>query len=118
MKIERNINKRLDYINSLKHEVKCTFDAGIKHKQTHAEILSRIKSRVYDNVKYKKIGVYGRGLISGFIDANFDNMYRLTSWNHWYNGKFVGNKLPYGDNFKQDLVVSHFVYNDTEIIYS
>ena len=59
-----------------------------------------------------------RSEINGYISANFNLMYECVTWSHWYNNKFVGSKLPYDKNFKQSLVKSYYVYNNTEIIYS
>ena len=59
-----------------------------------------------------------RSGINGYIEANFDLMNEFIEWVHWYNNKFVGQKLPYGKGFKQELInKSVHVYKNTQNIY-
>jgi hypothetical protein len=102
----------------MKSEIKSIFHYAKKEYKSHSEILTSLKSRVYDNAMYKTLPNYMKSEINGYIYANFDIMYDLLEWVHWYDGKFVGKDLPYNNNFKQALIdKSHHVYKGTQNIY-
>lgn len=103
-------NIKLKSIQSLKHEVKYIFTSAKKHHTSHAQIIDNIKSRIYEQSKYETLPNYMQSEIHGYIHANFDNMYDVLTWAHWYDGKFVGSKLNYDSNFDQSLVKSYHVY--------
>lgn len=104
--------------SSLKNEIKSIFRFAKKEHTSHKAILQSLKDRVYNVQKYKTLPNYMRADISGYIQANFDIMYDHLEWVHWYNGKFAGKKLPYGKNFKQELInQSKHVYTGTQDIY-
>lgn len=118
-KIERNLDKRIQMEQSLKHEIKYTFGKARILKQNHSEIIKRISERVYKSAKYTKIGTIGRATISGYVDANFANMYDLIEWVCWYKGKFRGltKKFKYPKNYDQDSMVCSYVYIGTQVRY-
>lgn len=103
---------------SLKSEINYIFKSAKKNKTPFKDILNSIKLRVYDSSKYKTLPMYIRASINGYIDANYQIMYDYIEWCHWYNGIFVGSKLIYDNKFKQSLVNSHYVYKNTQKIYS
>jgi hypothetical protein len=106
-------------VQSLKHEIKYTFNQAKKLQQNHTQIIERIAARVYKSEKYSKIGTIGRATISGYIDANFANMYDLIEWVCWYKGKFRGltKKFKYPKNYDQASMVCGYVYIGTQIKY-
>lgn len=121
MKTTKNTTtkQRLYSVSWLKGEIKYIFRSAKRDHTKHSKILQSLKDRVYENPKYKTLPMYVRTEINGYIEANFDLMYDFVEWVHWYDGKFVGKNLPYGNNFKQELIdSSHHVYIGTQDIYS
>ena len=111
-------NQKLNSSKSLKHTIFYIFNTAKKENTSHAKILESLKLRVYNDAKYKTLPNYMKSGISGYIDANMDIMYTCLEFVHWYDNKFVGKDLPYGDNFKQDLInKSVHVYKNTQNIY-
>ena len=121
MKTTKNTTwtQKLSSNSSLKNEIKYIFSSAKKNNTPFDDILESIKLRVRENSKYKTLPNYMRAGIDGYISANFDLMYECLEWVHWYNNKFVGKDLPYGDNFKQELInKSAHVYKNTQNIYN
>ena len=111
-------NQKISSLNGIKHDVLNIFRYAKKEHQSHEEILKRIKERVYDSERYKTLPKYIKSEVAGYISANFDSMYELLEWVHWYDGKFVGKELPYSNGFKQDLInESSHVYKGTQDKY-
>lgn len=111
-------NQKLNSSNSLKADIKYIFASAKKNHTKHSEINQSLKARVYDNPKYKTLPKYMQSEINGYIYANFDIMYDHIEFVHWYDNKFVGKKLPYGDGFKQSLINdSAHVYKGTQNKY-
>lgn len=110
--------QKLASMQSLKHEIKHTFQNAKKYYHASSHINNRIKERIWDNHKYTTLPKYLQAEISGYVWAYFDMMYEHIEFAHWYDGKFVGKELPYGENFKQELIdCSCFVYKGTQIKY-
>jgi len=110
--------QRLASNSSLKSDIKYIFYSAKKEHTPHSNILKSLKERIYQNPKYLTLPKYMKSSISGYIDANMDIMYTCLEFVHWYDNKFVGKDLPYGDNFKQDLInKSVHVYKNTQNIY-
>ena len=110
--------QRFESIRNIKSEVKYIFRDAREHKTSFKDILNTINDRIYTKGRYKTLPMYERAEINGYINANFDVMYEHVVWCHWYNDVFVGRKLEYGKDFKQDKVKSNYVYIGTEKIYS
>jgi hypothetical protein len=111
-------NQKLNSSSSLKSTIKGIFRNAKKENTSHAKILQSIKERVYTDAKYITLPNYMRSGISGYIEANMDIMYTHLEFVHWYNNKFVGQKLPYGKGFKQELInKSAHVYKGTQNTY-
>ena len=110
--------QKLNSNSSLKNDINSIFRFAKKDKTAFKDILNSIKLRVYDNQKYTTLPNYMKAGINGYIEANFQIMYEHVTWSHWYNGSFVGNKLEFNKDFKQELVISNYVYNNTQVIYS
>jgi hypothetical protein len=105
--------------NLLKGHINGIFRSAKKHHSSHTSILDRLHNEIYDSNKYKALPPLHRNTIQGYIDAQFDVMYEHLEWCHWYNGKFVGRDLPYGNDFKQELInKSSHVYIGSEDCYS
>ena len=111
-------NQKLYSNSNLKNEINSIFRFAKKDKTPFKDILNSIKLRVYDQQKYITLPKYMQSGLNGYIEANFQVMYEHVTWSHWYDGKFVGNKLIYNSDFNNKLVVSYYVYNNTQIIYS
>jgi hypothetical protein len=110
--------QKMNSSQSLKGTIKFIFRHAKEDYNTHAQILEKLKARVYDVAKFKTLPMYMRAEISGYIEANYDIMYTLLEFAHWYDGEFVGKKLPYGKDFKQHLInESSHVYKGTQNRY-
>jgi len=110
---------KLRSISNIQNEVKSIFRSAKKEHLPHSTVLKMLKDRVYTQSKYTTLPNYMRSEIDGYINANFDLMYELVEWVHWYDGKFVGKELPYGEGFQQNLINdSKHVYIGTENPYS
>ena len=103
--------------HALTSKVKDIFRNAREYRKPHHAILNRLREEVYERQMYLTLPMYMRSEINGYIKAHFEIMYEYVEWVHWYDGKFVGKDLPYGNNFNQDLVKSAHVYKGTENIY-
>lgn len=111
-------NQKLSSISSLHSDIGYIFRSAKKENTPHKKISESITLRVYNNAKYKTLPKYIQSEINGYIRANFDIMYDYLEWVHWYNNKFVGKNLPYGEDFKQELInESSYVYKGTQNRY-
>ena len=111
-------NQKLYSISSLKNEIKSIFRNAKKNHISHDDILKSLKERVYTNEKYTTLPNYMQSEIKGYIFANLDIMYEYVEFVHWYNGIFVHKNLPYGKDFKQELIdESTHVYIGTQDKY-
>lgn len=111
-------NQKLKSDSFLKAEIRSIFRSAKKDFHPHRYILDFLKQRVYSNPKYTTLPKYMQSEIKGYIAANFDVMYDYIEFVHWYDGKFVGKDLPYGEGFKQELInESNYVYKGTESKY-
>lgn len=114
-RIERNLEKRLYMIRRLQREISTWYRHAISNHQPFPDLLHNLKIRVYDTEDYLRIGNEGRAAVHGFADAWFHRLHtEEVEWVHWYNGEFVGKNLPYGENFKQELVESSHVYKGSQ----
>lgn len=109
--------QKLNSSRSLKNEIKWIFSYARKENKSHDYIMERLSEQVYLKSKYTTLPNYIKSEINGYIFANYDMMKDFMEWVHWYNNEFVGKKLPYGENFKQELVKSNHVYKGTQNIY-
>jgi len=111
-------NQKLYSVSWLKGEIRYIFSSAKKNHTKHSAINDSLKSRIYDSAKYKTLPNYIKSEISGYIYANFDMMYDFVEFVHWYDGKFVGRNLQFGEGFKQELITkSCHVYKDTQDEY-
>lgn len=111
-------NQRLNSTSNLKGRIKSIFRYAKKEHTRHSDINNSLKDRVYNSPMYKTLPIYIKSEINGYIYANFDMMYDHIEFVHWYDGKFVGKDLPYGDGFKQSLInESAHVYKGTQNKY-
>lgn len=120
MKVTKNStwNQKLSSISSLKSDIKYIFRSAKKEHAPFKKILESLNLRVYENAKYLTLPKYIQSEINGYIHANFDIMYDYLEWVHWYDNKFVGKNLPYGEGFKQELInESNRVYIGTQNRY-
>ena len=119
MKTTKNTtwNQKINSSKQLKGDINYIFNSAIEKHTTHKNIINSIKEGVYNNQKYISLPNYMRSEINGYIEAKFDSMSFFVEWSHWYNGKFVGKNIPYGNNFNQELVESNFVYKGSTNIY-
>lgn len=119
MKTTKNTTwkQKLESDRSLKHTIKRIFEAANDKFKTHKEILDELENLIYNEQKYQTLPVYVKYGIRCYADAFFDMQYSYLEWVHWYDGKFVGSKLPYGEGFNQKLVESDYVYKGTQNKY-
>ena len=111
-------NQKLYSNSSLKGDIKYIFSSAKKNNTSHSNILESLNLRVYKTAKYTTLPNYMQSSLNGYIDANLDLMYDCLEWVHWYNDIFVGKDLPYGKDFKQELInKSAHVYKNTQNIY-
>jgi hypothetical protein len=119
-KIERNIDKRVQYLNILKMSVYGIFKIAKKHRITFDNILKAINAEIRSSPYWYKIGNEGRANINGHIEANFQIMYDELDWCCWYDGKFMGltKDFKYSKDFNQELMRTGHIYKGTEVEYN
>lgn len=112
--------RRYEIINLDKSQLRFIFNCAKKDHAPQSWILDQITSQIYNSKynKYEYLTGNERSLLRGYTDCLFDEMWNHLEWVHWYNGKFVGKDLPYGEGFDQLLInKSAHVYKGTQDCY-
>lgn len=103
----------------LQNEIQYIWRDAIKYHKTSDQVMNSIKLRVYEHYYYTKLPSYIRHGLRKYENALRDFVWSThLEWVHWYDGKFVGKNLPYGDGFEQSKIDnSAHVWAGTETIY-
>lgn len=100
------MRKTYKSFDTFKSEIKGNYSFAVLSKMPFSYILEREK-QLFNDPDFKRLKRYEREYLRGISDMGLHSMYPHLQWAFIYNGQYC-EKLPYGDDFRQDLVNDSF----------
>ena len=90
-----NIDTIINAEKKLKFRIVDIFNGARIYKPTFRNILESVKRDFYNDNQYKRLPRYAKEYLRGYLDCQFDNLWKELVWTHEVNGvRFISKDKP------------------------